>query len=31
MTGDDHGNGGTAARFDQFKAASPVGCSVANW
>ena len=31
MSGDDHGNGGTAARFDQFKAASPVGCSVANW
>ena len=31
MTGDDHSNGGTAARFDQFKAASPVGCSVANW
>ncbi len=23
MTGDDHGNGGTAARFDQFRAASP--------
>lgn len=31
MSGDDHGNGGTAARFDQFKAASPAGCSVANW
>lgn len=31
MTGDDHGNGGTAARFDQFKASSPAGCSVANW
>ncbi len=31
MTGDDHGNGGTSARFDQFKAASPAGCSVANW
>lgn len=31
MTGDDHGNGGTAGRFDQFRAASPVGCSVANW
>jgi hypothetical protein len=31
MTGDDHGNGGTAGRFDQFKAVSPVGCSVANW
>ena len=23
MTGDDHGNGGTAGRFDQFKADSP--------
>lgn len=31
MSGDDHGNGGTAPRFEQFKAASPVGCSVANW
>ena len=31
MTGDDHGNGGTSGRFDQFKAASPAGCSVANW
>ena len=31
MSGDDHGNGGTAGRFDQFKAASPAGCSVANW
>ncbi|WP_374089793.1 N,N-dimethylformamidase beta subunit family domain-containing protein [Methylomicrobium lacus] len=31
MTGDDHGNGGTAGRFDQFKAKDPVGCSVANW
>jgi len=31
MTGDDHGNGGTAGRFDQFIAASPAGCSVANW
>jgi hypothetical protein len=31
MTGDDHGNGGTAGRFDQFAAASPAGCSVANW
>ena len=31
MTGDDHGNGGTGGRFDQFKAASPAGCSVANW
>jgi len=30
-TGDDHGNNGTASRFDQFIAASPTGCSVANW
>ena len=30
-TGDDHGNGGTAGRFDQYKANSPAGCSVANW
>ncbi|MBH8573810.1 DUF4082 domain-containing protein [Nostocaceae cyanobacterium CENA369] len=31
MTGDDHANGGTAGRFDQFKASSPPGCSVDNW
>ncbi len=31
MTGDDHGNGGTAGRFDQLEAASPAGCSVADW
>ncbi|MFZ4790785.1 MAG: DUF4082 domain-containing protein [Candidatus Competibacteraceae bacterium] len=31
MTGDDHGNNGTAGRFDQFITASPAGCSVANW
>jgi WD40 repeat protein len=31
MTGDDHGNGGTAGRFDQYVAQSPPGCSVANW
>jgi WD40 repeat protein len=31
MTGDDHGNGGTAGRFDQFKSLSKVGCNVANW
>ena len=31
MTGDDHGNGGTAGRFDQYKATSPAGCSVADW
>src|SRR4051794_1092115 len=31
MTGDDHANGGTAGRFDQYMAASPAGCNVANW
>ena len=35
MTGDDHGSfytgGATAARFDQFLAASPKGCVVDNW
>ena len=31
MTGDDHGNGGTAGRFDQLRAVSPAGCSVADW
>lgn len=31
MTGDDHGNGGTVGRFDQYAALSPAGCSVANW
>ncbi|GFJ89292.1 hypothetical protein Prum_029340 [Phytohabitans rumicis] len=32
MTGDDHAaNGATPARFDQYKAYSPSGCSVANW
>ena len=31
MTGDDHGNGGTAGRFDQELADSPAGCNVANW
>jgi hypothetical protein len=31
MTGDDHSVGGTGPRFDQYKAASPPGCSVANW
>lgn len=31
MTGDDHGNNGTLGRFDQFIAASQVGCSVADW
>jgi hypothetical protein len=31
MTGDDHGNGGTVGRFDQFKASSPAGCVVDDW
>ena len=31
MTGDDHGNGGEIGRFGQFLAASPSGCSLANW
>ena len=31
MTGDDHGNGGTAGRWNQYLAASPAGCSVAQW
>ena len=31
MTGDDHANGGTAGRFDQYLADSPAGCSVAQW
>lgn len=30
-TGDDHGNGGTAGRFDQYAANSPAGCSPADW
>ncbi len=30
-TGDDHGNGGTAGRFDQYLANSPAGCSVDTW
>ncbi len=30
-TGDDHANGGTAGRFDAYLAASPPGCSVADW
>ena len=30
-TGDDHGNGGTPGRFDQYLANSPAGCSVAAW
>jgi fibronectin type 3 domain-containing protein len=31
MTGDDHAFGGTAGRFDHYKAISPAGCSVALW
>ena len=31
MTGDDHASGGTDDRFDQYKALSPPGCSVADW
>jgi hypothetical protein len=30
-TGDDHGGGGTAGRFDQYKANSGPGCVVASW
>ena len=31
MTGDDHASGGTTGQFNRFKAASPEGCSVADW
>ena len=31
LTGDDHGNGGTAGQFDTYEADSPAGCSVADW
>jgi fibronectin type 3 domain-containing protein len=31
MTGDDHAQGGTAARFNTYKTQSPTGCSLANW
>jgi hypothetical protein len=31
MTGDDHGQEGTAGRFDQYIVRSPVGCSVEDW
>jgi phosphodiesterase/alkaline phosphatase D-like protein len=31
MTGDDHGNGGTVGRFDDFIQRSPSGCSLNNW
>ncbi|MEN3356646.1 MAG: hypothetical protein V7637_628, partial [Mycobacteriales bacterium] len=30
-TGDDHSTGGTPGRLDQYAAASPAGCSVADW
>ena len=30
-TGDDHANGGTAGRFDQYAANSAPGCVVSNW
>ena len=31
LTGDDHGNGGTAGQFDRYAADSRGGCSVADW
>lgn len=31
MTGDDHGGGGTAGRFDRYKSLRASGCSVDNW
>ncbi len=31
MTGDDHANGGTVGRFDQYEEDSPPGCVVADW
>ncbi|OKH53117.1 hypothetical protein NIES2101_12340 [Calothrix sp. HK-06] len=31
MTGDDHGNNGTAGRFDQFIQKSPANCNLDNW
>ncbi len=31
MTGDDHASGGTVGRFNQYKALSAPGCSVADW
>jgi hypothetical protein len=31
MTGDDHAEGGTAQRFEDYKTFSPAGCSVADW
>ena len=31
MTGDDHADGGTAGRWEQYKAQSAPGCSVIDW
>jgi hypothetical protein len=31
MTGDDHANGGTVGRFDQYAAQSQAGCVAENW
>jgi hypothetical protein len=31
MTGDDHANGGTAGRFEQYLSISPPGCNVDQW
>jgi WD40 repeat protein len=31
LTGDDHAVGGTAARFNEHRTASPASCSVENW
>ncbi len=31
MTGDDHANGGTIGRFNQYISLSPPGCSVPDW
>ena len=31
MTGDDHGNNGTAGRFNKYLAASSAGCDVSQW
>jgi hypothetical protein len=31
MTGDDHGHGGTAGRFEKYIAASPGDCDVSHW
>ena len=31
MTGDDHGNGGTVGRWNEYIAASAANCSVDNW